>query len=249
MITVGCKGLQKSFGGTCALADVSLQFPPAAVTAIIGPNGAGKTTLLNVITGFVRPDQGQCFVKGTDTTGWSPQRIAREGICRSFQDLRVISRLSVVEHVMLARPHTLGDTLFRALTRLGVSADAARQREESMRLLATVGLENRATASAAGISYGEQKLLTLACCLSTEAQLLFLDEPVSGVHPLFIDRILKILYDIRKAGKTVVFIEHDIESVRQVADRVIVMDEGRVVADGPPHDVLARGEIMRVYLG
>jgi ABC-type branched-subunit amino acid transport system ATPase component len=244
-----CERLTKSFDGVQALASVSLFFPQKQITGIIGPNGAGKTTLVNVITGFLRPDAGSCFVGQRQTTHLAPHRIARLGVARTFQDLRLIVQVPTIDNVLLARPRQRGERLLRALLRFGIKEEEARNREEAMRLLKFVGLEEKANELAGELSYGQQKLLTLACCLATEATILLLDEPVAGVHPEMASRILGLLRQLRDQGKLVVFIEHDIDAVRQIAERVIVMDEGRIIAEGIPSEVLDRAEIMEAYLG
>jgi len=160
----------------------------------------------------------------------------------------LIQQLTVLENVLLARPNQRGERLFYALFRFGVRAEEARNREEAMRLLKFVGLEEKAVELAGELSYGEQKLLTLACCLASEPGILLLDEPVSGVHPEMALRILDLLRKLRDDGKAIIFIEHDISAVRQVADVVVVMDEGKVIAQGDPQEVLKRPEIMEAYL-
>jgi ABC-type branched-subunit amino acid transport system ATPase component len=232
-----CQGLTKTFDGVQALDEVSLDFPSEEITAIIGPNGAGKTTLLNVLTGFLRPDAGRCFLGERDITHFPAHRIARLGVARTFQDLRLILQVSVLDNVLLARPRQRGEHLLAALLRFGVAAEEARNREEAMQLLRFVGLKDKASELAGELSYGQQKLLTLACCLATEAQILLLDEPVAGVHPEMAARILDLLRQLRDDGKLIVFIEHDIAAVRQAADLVIVMDDGKIIAQGRPSEV------------
>ncbi len=244
-----CEGLSKSFDGVRALAGVTLGFPSSGIVAIIGPNGAGKTTLLNVWTGFLRAEQGRSFFGERELTRMAPHKVARQGMARTFQDLRLIQQVTVLENVMLARPNQKGERLWHALFRFGVAAEEARNREEALRLLRFVGLEDKAQEAAGELSYGQQKLLTLACCLATEARILLLDEPVAGVHPEMAAKILGLLRELKAMGKLVVFIEHDIAAVRQVADLVIVMDEGRIIAQGPPKEVLERPEIMEAYVG
>jgi len=244
-----CNNLVKSFDGIHALDGVTLAFPSTGITAIIGPNGAGKTTLLNILTGFLRPNAGQCFLGTHETTHLPPHRIARMGVGRTFQDLRLITQVSVLENVLLARPRQRGERLLSALLRVGVPQEEARNREEVLRLLRFTGLEERANKLAGELSYGQQKLLTLACCLASEAQLLLLDEPVAGVAPEMAARILELLPKLRDDAKLIVFIEHDIEAVRQIADLVVVMDHGRMIAQGPVHHVLERPEIMEAYIG
>jgi ABC-type branched-subunit amino acid transport system ATPase component len=244
-----CEELTKSFDGVRALAGVTPEFPSSGLVAIIGPNGAGKTTLLNVLTGFLRAESGRFFLDGKELTWVAPHKVARQGISRTFQDLRLIQQVTVLENVMLARPNQKGERLWHALFRFGVAAEEARNREEAMRLLRFVGLEEKAQEAAGELSYGQQKLLTLACCLATEARILLLDEPVAGVHPEMVAKILGLLRELKAMGKLVVFIEHDIAAVCQVADLVIVMDEGRIIAQGPPKEVLERPEIMEAYVG
>ena len=249
MAILRCEGISKTFDGVQALKGVSFNFPSKGIIAVIGPNGAGKTTLLNIITGFLRPNAGCCFLGEREITRFSPHRIAQLGITRTFQDLRLILQVPVLDNVMLARPNQHGERLLWSLLRFGVAAEEARNREEAMRLLRFVGLGEKAAQLAGELSYGQQKLLTLACCLATEARILLLDEPVAGVHPEMVAQILDLLRQLRDEGKLVVFIEHDISAVRQVADLVIVMDEGKVIAQGPPDVVLEQPEIMEAYLG
>ena len=244
-----CKGLSKSFDGTLALHDVRLEFPSSGIVAIIGPNGAGKTTLLNVLTGFLRADEGQFFLGDQELTRLTPHRIARLGITRTFQDLRLISQVSVIENVLLARPNQKGERLVAALFRFGVAQEELRNHEEAMRCLRFVGLEQKANETAGELSYGQQKLLTLACCIAAEGQILLLDEPVTGVYPETIFQILDILRQLREQGRLVVLVEHDIAAVRQIADVVIVMDEGRIITQGKPNEVLERPEIIEAYVG
>jgi ABC-type branched-subunit amino acid transport system ATPase component len=247
--TLRCEGLSKSFDGVRALADVRLELPPSGIVAVIGPNGAGKTTLINVLTGFLRPEAGRAFLGEQDLTRLAPQRVARLGMARTFQDLRLISLVPALENVLLARPNQKGEELWRALLRFGVAREEARNREEALRWLRFVGLEEKANEAAGELSYGQQKLLTLACCLATGARILLLDEPVAGVHPEMAAKILGLLRELKAMEKLVVFIEHDIASVRQVADRVIVMDDGKVIAQGVPSEVLERPEILEAYVG
>jgi ABC-type branched-subunit amino acid transport system ATPase component len=170
-------------------------------------------------------------------------------MARTFQDLRLITEETVLANVLLARPSQKGERLLPALFRFGVAAEEARNREEALRWLRFVGLEPGANELAGELSYGQQKLLTLACCLATEARILLLDEPVAGVHPEMASQILGLLQQLRDQGKLIVFIEHDIAAVRQIAELVIVMDEGRIIAQGRPVEVLERPEIMEAYVG
>jgi len=249
MANLRCTGLVKSFDGVRALSDLDLNLSSGRITSIIGPNGAGKTTLINILTGFLEPDAGKCFLEQQEISGLSAPRIAQLGIGRTFQELRMIWRGSVLENVILARPHQRGETLFWALTRLGVRQEEDKNYQEAIRILRFVGLEGKANDLADELSYGQQKLLSLACCLSMEANILLLDEPVAGIHPDMATRILDLLKVLRDQGKLIVFIEHDISAVRAASDHVIVMDHGQVIAQGVPREVLDRSEIIEAYLG
>jgi branched-chain amino acid transport system ATP-binding protein len=248
MESIQCLRLSKSFDGVQALAALDLSLPHSGMVAIIGPNGAGKTTLINILTGFLEPDTGQCFLGGKEITALQPHQITRFGIARTFQELRLIFQLSALENVMLARPNQRGEGLIRALLRIGIAREEETNRTEAKRLLHFVGLEKNTNDLAGELSYGQQKLVALASCLATGARILFLDEPVAGVHPEIASRILELLRKIREDGRLIVFIEHDISAVRQVADIVIVMDQGRIIAQGIPSEVLERPEIMEAYL-
>lgn len=248
MLTLRTKNLSKTFGGSQALVKVCLEFPPSGIVAIIGPNGAGKTTFLNVLTGFLPADSGHCWLGEQEITHLPPHRIVQLGIARTFQELRLIRQVSVLENVLLARPHQRGERLLNALLRFGIAQQERRNSRVGMELLQFVGLAQMTSKLTDELSYGQQKLLSLACCLATEARVLLLDEPVAGVHPQMIAQILELLRQLRGEGKLIVFIEHDISAVRQVADSVIVMDSGQVIAQGPPNNVLFQPEIMEAYL-
>jgi len=245
---VRCLRLCKSFDGTVALSDATLELVGSQIAAIIGPNGAGKTTLLNVLTGVVRPDSGRCLVNGSVTAGLALHSITKLGAARTFQDVRLIRKASALDNVMLGMPGQRGEALLGALVRVGVADEEAKNRQRSLGLLEFVGLEQSARSPAGELSYGEQKLLSLACCLATDPQVLLLDEPVAGVHPGMVPHILSRLRSLKAEGRLVVFIEHDIAAVREVADLVVVMDGGRVIASGTPSDVLSRPEILEAYV-
>ena len=247
MATLRCADLYKSFGQVQALAGVGIEFQPG-VTAIVGPNGAGKTTLLNVLTGFLKPDRGRCLLDARDITGLSPDRIARMGIARTFQDLRLIMQVSVLENVLLAMPPERGERLLWAVFGGGRAATEETAREQARGLLRRVGIEEKASSLAGEISYGQQKLLSLTCCIASCASIVLLDEPVAGLDVAVASQVMNMLRRLGSDGKITVFIEHDISAVRHVADVVVVMDEGRIVAQGLPEEVLTRPEIAEVYL-
>jgi ABC-type branched-subunit amino acid transport system ATPase component len=247
-MTLRCLGLRKSFDGVKALSGVDLEFSPSSITAIIGPNGAGKTTLINVLTGFLKPEAGYCFFGLQDITHLSAPLTAQLGIGRTFQDLRMMTEVSARENLMLARPRQRGETLVGALLRVGVRREEWMNYQEATKVLRLVGLEDKASHLVREFSYGQQKLLSIGCCLAMGAKVLLLDEPVAGVHPEMANRILSLIKDLRDRGKTIVFIEHDISAVRAAADHVVVMDHGQVIAEGVPHEILDRPEIMEAYI-
>jgi ABC-type branched-subunit amino acid transport system ATPase component len=242
-----CEHLSKTFGGVHALTDVSLEFPPSGSVAVIGPNGAGKTTLFNILTGFLRPDTGKCFLGGRDVTRLSPYRIARLGVSRTFQELRLIQQISVLDNVLLACPWQQGEHLLADLIGLG-AAEATRNREKAMRLLRYVELAEKSRQAAGALSYGEQKLLTLACCLAREARVLLLDEPITGVHQAMTARMLELLRKLPYDGRLVIFIEHNINAVRQIADLVVIMSRGKIITQGYPSVVLNSSAVTERYL-
>jgi branched-chain amino acid transport system ATP-binding protein len=247
--TLRCSDLKMRFDGVTALDNVTVEFPNSGVVAIIGPNGAGKTTFINALTGFVELDAGQCYFGDRKITGLAPHKVARLGIVRTFQDLRLMQQGSLLDNVLLARPRQRGERLIAALCGIGLQQEENRNVKAAIELLQFVGLADKEAELASNLSYGQQKLLTLACCLATEAVVLFLDEPVAGIHPEMTTRILSLLRRLGQEGRLVVFIEHNIDAVRQIADRVIVLDQGLVIADGIPKEVLDRQEIIEAYLG
>ena len=243
------EGLKKRFDGVRALADFSCAVHERGILGLIGPNGAGKTTLFNVITGFVRPDGGRATYRGRALIGLPPYKVARAGIARTFQILRLIRRLSVLENVLLAFPNQAGERLRNIFFRQW----ASRQQETENRgaaedLLAEVGLTEKRDDPAEALSYGQQKLLSLVCCLATGADLLLLDEPVAGIAPEMTERILEMIHALPGRGKSAVLIEHNLDAVTQVCDRVIFMDAGAKVSEGTPEEVRGDPRVIEAYL-
>jgi ABC-type branched-subunit amino acid transport system ATPase component len=243
-----CEGLTKTYGATRALYDVTLRLPSAGCVGVIGANGAGKTTLINVISGFNKPDAGRCFYDGRMISGLAPHKIVQAGIVRSFQDLRLISALSALDNVLLSHQNRRGESLLYAVTHIGVSAQERRNRDSALDLLRLVELESEVEKPARELSYGQQKLLSLACCLATNARVLLLDEPVSGVDPAIALKVLDFLADLKEQGRLLVIIEHDLRAVRHVADTVALMERGQVIAYGSSADVLDRPGTLESYV-
>lgn len=243
-----CEGLCKRFGGVWALADVTVAVMPGEIVGVVGPNGAGKTTLIDVITGMVIPDRGRVRYGGKNIAGAAPHQILRSGIARTFQELRLIRLMSVVDNVMLAADERRDLSLFRTLAWHGPGLVERQLRERAMEQLRTVGLIEQAESPASALSYGQQKLLTLACALATDAHLVLLDEPVSGLDPNMADQVAILMSSIAASGRTVVFVEHDFNAVRRVAKRVLAMDIGQIIADGPPSSTLELPRVLESFI-
>ncbi len=240
--------LSKTFEGATAVAGLSLKIPEGQTVGLIGPNGSGKTTLFNLVCGFLPTDAGTIRLREYEITGLAPYRIARMRVGRTFQDLRLLRKVPVLENVMLGFPHQPGEGAVRALAGWGASREERGNHQEAMGWLDLVGLSDKAGDLAEALSYGQQKLLTIVCCLAMGAELLMLDEPVAGIDPDMRERILGLLRQLKRRGKTVFLIEHDLDAVRTVCDSVIVLDEGRKIAEGTPDVVMRDPAVMEAYL-
>jgi neutral amino acid transport system ATP-binding protein len=241
----------KHFGGIFAVDGASLDVREGSITALIGPNGAGKTTFFNVITGFYGPDGGAATFKGSPILGRPPHAIARLGMVRTFQITKALSRMPVIDNMMLAAPDQPGERIIGLLTHRGASRRREQEiRDEAMELLGVFNLERLADHYAGTLSGGQRKLLELARALMTRPRLLLLDEPMAGINPTLGRRLLDHMQRLRaEEGVTFLFIEHDMEVVMNHSDRVIVMAEGRVIADGTPDEVRADKRVIDAYLG
>ena len=250
MTLFSAKGLHKSFGGVRAVRDVSFEIPAGAVFAIIGPNGAGKSTMLNLISGVYQPDSGALTFAGTDLGGLPAHRRVRLGIARTFQKIRLFKQLSVLENVV-AGFHIHHDIpAWQYLVHAGAFArDHARCRGEALELLAFVGLAARRDTLAGSLSYGEQRMLEFARALATKPKLLLVDEPAAGLSASEVDSLLDRILTTRDRGVTVVVVEHNLELVMNVADRVLVMDYGQHLFEGVPADVQKNEAVVAAYLG
>ena len=244
------RGVSKSFGGVRAVRDISLAIPEKSVFALIGPNGAGKSTLLNLLSGIYQPDAGALSFAGADLIGLPAHARVRLGIARTFQKIRLFKQLTVLENV-LAGFHIHHEIPAWQYVVPGAAAgrDRSRCRAEAEELLAFVGLAARAGERAGALPYGQQRMLEIARSLATRPRLFMLDEPAAGLNGAEVAFLLQRLEDIGRRGITVVVVEHNMDLVMNVAQRVFVMDYGEHLFEGTPREVQANPRVIEAYLG
>ncbi len=228
-------GLTKRFGGLVALDDVSFTVNRGEIVGLIGPNGAGKTTLFNCITGFLKVDAGQIRFRGTPITNWPSHRICRIGLARTFQVVQILAGLTVVENAMVG-----------AFLKNPRAADA---RKKALQVLSQLGLGAKADSVARGLTLPEKKRLEVAMCLCTEPQLLMLDEAMAGLTPTEVHDAVGLLRELRERGITLIIVEHVMEAIMPIADRLIVLESGRTIAEGTPSEILSNERVIAAYLG
>ena len=239
------------FGGLVAVNSVSFELEKGDLFGLIGPNGAGKTTCFNIITGVYKPTSGEILFKGQSITSTPSNKIAKLGICRTFQNIRLFKALSVLENVVVGgflRHHT---GLFSALAYLPPSIkETDHLRAEAMELLRVLNLEHVAHVRSADLSYGMQRRLEIARAMATQPELLLLDEPAAGMNPLEKDELLRMVKKIRdEHGMTVLLIEHDMRFVMNLCERIVVLDHGEEIAAGPPSAIRNDPKVIAAYLG
>jgi neutral amino acid transport system ATP-binding protein len=241
----------RSFGGLRAVDEASFDVEAGSITALIGPNGAGKSTLFNVISGFLSAERGTVEFEGNRIDRASPHRIARRGLVRTFQVPRTLTRLSVLDNILLAATHHPGERLNGLVLHPGLARSRERKAQERAgELLALFRLDGRAGEYAGVLSGGQRKLLDFARVLMAEPRLVLLDEPMAGVNPALGRQLVEHVLRLREeAGMTFLFVEHDLDIVMEASDRVIVMNEGRVIASGTPEEVRGDERVVDAYLG
>ena len=240
----------KRFGGLVALAGVSFSIRAGEIYGLIGPNGAGKTTLFNVLTGIYPRDEGEIRFEGSALRNPTPDTIARLGIARTFQNIRLFANLSALENVMIGRHVRTRAGVFGAILRgPGTRAEEHAIQKRAHELLDYVGIGSRGNELAKHLSYGDQRRLEIARALATEPRLLALDEPAAGMNATETASLKRLLEDIRRDGTTILLIEHDMKLVMSVCDRVLVLDYGKKIAEGPAAEVQKNEKVIAAYLG
>ncbi len=238
------------FGGLVAVSQVSLSLATGEITAIIGPNGAGKTTTFNMISGLLTPTKGRIVLFGSDITGWAPHRIAASGLARTFQNVQLFANLNVVENVMASRYCRTRSTFVDAV--LGLPRDRAerrRTRQVSEELLGWVGIAEKRFLMPSELPYGDQRRLEIARALSTEPRLIMLDEPSAGMVPGEARGLMDLIGKLKERGLTILLIEHNMSVVMSISDRIVVLNFGEKIAEGPPGEIRKNPDVIEAYLG
>ena len=220
------------------------------ITSVIGPNGAGKTTLFNVITGFLKSDGGKVVLNGKDITNMAPHDVVRMGMSRTFQKVNIFPRMSLVDNIVMGYYDIKGDSLFSSIFLTGhMRKEYEKKREAAREMLSYVGLSKYENNIANDLSYGQQKLVEIGRALASEPQVLLLDEPMAGLNLVMIEKMLSLIHDIRDQGKAVVLIEHNMDVIKEISDKVFVLNFGKLIAEGTAEEVMSSEEVISSYLG
>jgi len=241
--------VRRTFGGLTAVDVDHLEIPRNAITALIGPNGAGKTTLFNLLTGFDKPDSGKWEFSGRALAGVPAFKVARMGQVRTFQLTKALGLLTVLDNMKLGAKGQKGEHFFQGLFPFLWRKQEEAIEAKAIELLKRFKLDAKMEDYAASLSGGQRKLLEMARALMSDPELVMLDEPMAGVNPALTESLLEHILDLKDEGMTVLFVEHDMHMVRHIADWVVVMAEGRIVAEGPPEDVMKNPAVVDAYLG
>ena len=244
------RGLVKRFLGVTAVDQVDLAVEAGELVSLIGPNGSGKTTLFNCVTGYLAADGGRVRFRGRDLTNLAPHRVARLGVARTFQQVSVFPRLSTLENLLVfLQQHQEEHLLARLLRTQRLRRLEAEAVERARRLLDLVGLSDKADAGAGSLSYGQRKLLAFAAALMPDPDLLLLDEPAAAVNPTMINQMKDHILALHRQGKTVLLVEHNMEVVMDISQRVVVLDHGQKIAEGSPEAIRRNSQVIEAYFG
>ena len=243
-------GLVKHFLGVTAVDRVDLAVEPGELVSLIGPNGSGKTTLFNCVTGYLAADGGRIRFRGRDLTSAPPHRVARLGVARTFQQVSVFPRLSALDNLLaFVQQHQEEHLLARLVRTRRLRRLEAEAVERARRLLDLVGLAAKADAAAGSLSYGQRKLLAFAGALMPDPDLLLLDEPAAAVNPTMINQMKEHILTLHRQGKTVLLVEHNMDVVMDISQRVVVLDHGQKIAEGPPEAIRRDPRVIEAYFG
>jgi len=244
------KGISKSFGGLKAVDNFFMGLERNKITALVGPNGCGKTTAFNLVTGFLKPDNGQIYFQDKEITNVPAHRMPHSGIARSWQDVRVFQGMTVLDNLLLARQNQSGESLLKLFFMpWRVKKEETASLQMALSYLEKVGLLEKASEIASSLSFAEQKLLAVARLLTTGAEILLLDEPSSGVDPNWVEQFMGIIKELARSGKTICIVEHNLEVVRGISDTVYFMAEGRKIAQGSAEELMADPKLGEIYFG
>lgn len=242
-------GIRRAFGGLVAVDVEHLEIQRGAVTALIGPNGAGKTTFFNLLCGFDKPDAGETFYDGANISGVQPHTLARQGMVRTFQLTKVLGKMSVLQNMMLGATHQTGENVFKSLFPGSWRKQEEEVRERALRTLDEFNMLHMQDEFAGALSGGQRKLLEMARSLMADPKVIMLDEPMAGVNPALTQSLLGHVKRMRAMGISVVFVEHDMDVVREISDWVVVMAEGSIIAEGRSSSIGSNERVIEAYLG
>ena len=250
MSLLGVHNVTKRFGGLTAVDSVSFDTYEGHIKAIIGPNGAGKTTLFNLLTGFDRPDEGNVVFDGRDVVGLRPHRVVRAGVARTFQNTQLFDEMTALDNVLVGRFSRTRTGMLAASLRLpGTGSEERLARDDAAKMLRLVGLGDAANAPAHDLPHGQRRLLEIARALATEPRLMLLDEPAAGLNTSETEALAQVLYRVRDEGVTLLVVEHDMGLVMEISDEIVVLNEGKKIAEGPPRLIQKDSAVIEAYLG
>ena len=247
---ISVNNLKKSFGGLKAVDVQELSFKEGELTSIIGPNGAGKTTFFDLISGFQNADSGSIFLKDKDISNAQPYKIARMGMVRTFQLTKVFDRMTVMENLLFSGSNIKNDSFLRSFIKLNSQKlYESNLREKANEIMNDLNIGHMANSYARELSGGQKKLLELARSIINEPEILLLDEPLAGVNPKLAEDILSLIIKLSDSGITILMVEHNIEAVMKISERIVVLAEGSLIADGIPNEIRTDNNVIEAYLG